>query len=628
MENERTYTVNKQNNNVSNDYSQVGFEHANLEQADSSQISLLNVALISFSILFSTTILAGTICTNIHTVNADTDVTDDVSITVSSVCNLTSNVGTEHTANITPGLAFTENIGLTNVMASCNDSAGYSIYAVGYSGTPSTIGNTNLIDSTNNTTIATHDYSASYTSDSYWSMKLTAGTGADAATIITTPTDYSTYVAVPDAYDKVATKLSATTGTGLAAFTTTYGAYATTTQTAGTYTGKVKYTLVHPNNAPEPFEPTPVVTNPGYISYNPNAPASITPDSMGDQAITATATSAELWASNFQRSGYGFAGWTDKYDWVLNENDADGNGTGANAGYHIYGPNQTISFTAGQYSGDNPGLSLYAVWVPNNGDLQGWTGCSNLTTGQVTALTDTRDNQTYAVAKLNDNKCWMIENLRLDNQYTTGATNIAKAQGYNSSFIGLADPEVDNFADSTTANSLYSIDGSTSASAITGSYQGTRFPRYNNQNTSNPAANMTAWNNNSNTYSVGNWYTWPAAIADTSYYTSGDHNTTSICPTGWHIPTGNTSGEYYTLNTEQNAGATDTSVGLRAYPANFIYSGIFYGSSANSRGGGGDYWSSTKRSNNNSYFLNFTSSNVSPGTNYNKGMGQSIRCSL
>ena len=119
---------------------------ANLEQTGSSQISLFNVALISFSILFSTTILAGTICTNIHTVNADTDVTDDVSITVSSVCNLTSNVGTEHTANITPGLAFTENIGLTNVMASCNDSAGYSIYAVGYTGTPSTIGNTNLID--------------------------------------------------------------------------------------------------------------------------------------------------------------------------------------------------------------------------------------------------------------------------------------------------------------------------------------------------------------------------------------------------------------------------------------------------------------------------------------------------
>lgn len=39
---------------------------------------------------------------------------------------------------------------------------------------------------------------------------------------------------------------------------------------------------------------------------------------------------------------------------------SDGSGTN-------YGPNETIEFTAGQYSGTNNGLSLFAMWVPSAG---------------------------------------------------------------------------------------------------------------------------------------------------------------------------------------------------------------------------------------------------------------------
>ncbi|MBR2767017.1 hypothetical protein IKF20_03065, partial [Candidatus Saccharibacteria bacterium] len=446
---------------------------------------------------------------------------------------------------------------------------------------------------------------------------------------------------------KVATKTSATSASPTTAFSTTYGVYTTAIQAAGEYVGKVKYVLVHPNTAPAP--PSPVVTNPGYISYNPNADG--VTDSMGDQAIATTDTSADLWASNFQRSGYGFAGWTDKVDWALNQNDQNGNGTGSNAGYHIYGPNETISFTAGQYSGDNPGLSLYAVWVPSQGNLQGWTGCSNLSTGQVTALTDTRDNQTYAVAKLKDNKCWMIENLRLNNQYTTSAENIAKAQGYHSSFIGLANPETTNFTNSTTANSLYSTDGSTSAPAITGSNTGYRFPRYNNQNTLNPATNMTVWDNSSNTYSVGNYYTWAAAIADTTNYTSGDHNTTSICPTGWHLPSGgnknnaansdfwklsvavvgaepaNTSSQ--TLPYYAGTEGANASNKLRSYPSNLIYSGYFENAVARARSVNSVYYSGSVFDGSRSYVFLLYNTGVYPGDYGDfKYDGISVRCSF
>ncbi|MBO7718051.1 hypothetical protein J6S37_00955, partial [Candidatus Saccharibacteria bacterium] len=435
---------------------------------------------------------------------------------------------------------------------------------------------------------------------------------------------------------------------------TTYQTYIRTTQLAGTYTGKVKYTMVHPANAGAPTQP--VSCNPGYICYSPNA--SGVADSMGDQSITSSATTANLWASNFQRTGYGFAGWSDKYDWVLNENDANGNGTGANAGYHIYGPNATITFTAGQYSDPNPGLSLYAVWVPSAGNLQGWTCPDNSTMpiGRVTALKDQRDNDVYAVAKLADGKCWMIENLRLDNDAAHNSDGTL-AQGYNSSFIGLADPEASNFKSSTVANSLYSTNGSTAAPAITGSYTDYRFPRYNNQNTANPATNMTAWDNDLNVYSIGNYYTWAAAIADTSHYDTNNQSitTTSICPTGWRLPTGgqttiNTTADYYVLvkatmnNQEPDQGATngyayysnnvtntngDTAMtALTSYPNDFISSGYFLDSSMYARGNSGYYWASTAGTSYYvSYNLHFSNSSFWPGTgSQNKNTGFSIRC--
>ena len=113
---------------------------------------------------------------------------------------------------------------------------------------------------------------------------------------------------------------------------------------------------------------------------------------MADQSANNN-SDTNLIPSNYSRPGYGFAGWNTSTD-----------GTGTNLG-----PNATI--TTGDLS--NEGMKLYAKWVASAGDLQTWNGCGNLTTGSVTALTDTRDNQTYAVAKLADGKCWTIENLRL-----------------------------------------------------------------------------------------------------------------------------------------------------------------------------------------------------------------------
>ena len=404
--------------------------------------------------------------------------------------------------------------------------------------------------------------------------------------------------------------------------------------------------------------PQSVSTQANNIGYYANATGA--EGTMGLQSITSSSTSATLLASNFSKDGYGFAGWSDVPDYYTNSNA------------HFYGPQETITFTAGQYSTD--GLSLYAVWVKSEGSLQDSSKvtsvCNRLTTAptngtanlsSVSALTDQRDNQTYAIAKLADGKCWMIENLRLDNTASHNSDGTL-SRGYNSSFIGLAGPESPWANNSTTANSLYSTDGSTSAT-ISGSNQDYRFPRYNNVNSpanassrpqSPTANNATNTTSNAGIYSYSNYYTWTAAVADTTDYTTGNQSisNTSICPSGWHLPKGdNKSNEAnnefwalvvtginggvtpanYSSSTNPNytgsSEGTNASNALRAYPNNFIYSGHISTGSVTNRGVSGRYWSSTVSSSTSAYNMYITSTNVNPGTSSNyKYFGWSIRC--
>ena len=600
------------------------------------------------------TILTLTLClgailssTTVSAEGGNTDIVDQINITVPVSCTMSGTRQNTHNAEINNG-QYNSNIGTTTLKAFCNDNEGFSIYAVGY--TNNEIGKNVL---TSSTLGPTHDIvtgTALSGNTSNWAMKLATvsnptptypiiimGSTDDTEKQAGDP-DYSTFQNVPSSYAKVAKRESSTdvgtTAEG-ATLTTTYQAYISPTQAAGTYTGQVKYTMVHPHNGEAPLSPQPSTA--GCITYYANV--SDAQGTMGTQCNLTDGASITLYASNFSRTGYGFAGWSDAYDYATNPNAK------------FYGPQETITVPEGTTAN---GLSLYAVWVKSVGTLQdadkvaelcGTTtsngtlvqapayGAGTATLSSVTALTDQRDNQTYAIAKLADGKCWMIENLRLDNQYTVGnnqndpsVTNASLSQGYDPSFIGLAEPESADFSNSTTANSLYSIDGST-ASTISGSYPGYRFPRYNKFNTNQRTENTT--NANANTYSYGNYYTWHAVIADTTHYTSGNHNTTSICPTGWHIPTGKTSGEYYTLNTNANAGSTSVSTGLRAYPTNFLYSGYFTTSSAYYRGSYGYYWSSTAYSANYSYRLRLYSTYVNPGTDSSyKYLGSTARCVL
>ena len=235
-----------------------------------------------------------------------------------------------------------------------------------------------------------------------------------------------------------------------------------------------------------------------------------------------------LVAPNFKRTGYGFIGWS----------------TDANAANHLstatlYGPDQTITIDNSLLSMANNEriVNLYAIWLPSAGNLQNWSGCSSMSIGDVTALTDTRDNDTYAVAKLADGKCWMIENLRL---------------GGNS-------PITLTVSDSQSAGVLPAA--STASSWDTSA----TVQNINAENTLSLDQSVTVIRN-SNNYSFGNYYTWAAAINTTAQINDSDVST-SICPSGWSLPP---RADYQYLVSSIDG---DDSAVLRSYPNNYVLSG-------------------------------------------------------
>ena len=529
-----------------------------------------------------------------------------------------------HTREVVSG-TYESEIGTTTLKAFCNDPNGFAIYAIGYTGEEYSGTNHTRLVGTNNPseTIATGTATSGGTSN--WAMKL--ATSGTATYPITLQNGYGSYSEIPDTYTKVAQRTSGTdVGTGAtgSSLTTTYAAYMSSTQAADTYTGKVKYTMVHPYTE-EPLQPQPATA--GCINYFANG-SSVT-GQMGCQSASNNA-SVTLWASNFKRPGYGFAGWNTAFDY---------SGT-------YYGPNQTI--TAPSDVSTN-GLSLYAVWVKSAGTLQNWSGCSSLAQGSVTALTDSRDDDTYAVAKLADGKCWMIENLRLDDSPELSSTNT-----HNPSLpltnVNSENPTTSNHLSPTTnpaqtawctANSSACDDQSMLATNNTSLF------------TDNTASGYSA---SSNVYSYGNYYNWYSATGGHGKY--GDDYGSSfvspgdICPAGWHLPKGGNkaneaSNEFWSLIVtginngvnpanynsssypyyEGTAEGTPISNALRSYPNNLVYSGYASGSSVGDRNSSGYYWSASGNNSSGAYSLYFYRRYVRPGT-YNdiKSGGRMVRC--
>ncbi len=213
-----------------------------------------NKALITPLGLVGITILSGVFLISSNSFATDnTDAVDDVSITVPVSCSMEGTGMTSHNANIVNG-TYQADIGSTTLKAFCNDEEGFAIYAIGF--TDDEYGKTVLTNSALGSTYDIATGTATSGNTSNWAMKLATNTSATYA--LTLDNGFGSYSSVPATYTKVAHRDSGTdTGTSATGseLTSTYAAYMNQTQPAGTYTGKVKYTMVHPNNAPAPTPP-------------------------------------------------------------------------------------------------------------------------------------------------------------------------------------------------------------------------------------------------------------------------------------------------------------------------------------------------------------------------------------
>ena len=388
-------------------------------------------------------------------------------------------------------------------------------------------------------------------------------------------------------------RLFETSSAGTDEYGLTFGALVPLSQPQGTYTGSVTIQAV------AKLDPC----LPNKICYYGNGDDVV--GEMQDQDAT-SGTDTVLIAPNFSKSGYGFAGWNTSID-----------GTGT-----TYGPNQTIN--PGDLSAE--GLQLYAKWIPSSGDLQSWSGCGNMAQNAVIALTDIRDGNTYAVAKLADDQCWMMENLRLDlsapnlsiSSFDTNRPTNSFIQAINSGHPASST----NFCQGDTSaciNSIYHNTDNTNRELD---------PSYDANGTRN------SW------YSYGNYYNWYTATAGNGTFeldVGGASANGDICPANWRLPAGaGFAGDLAILdiamggngkNNDPNTPAgIASSLRWREYPLNYVLGGEQKASVSNRAISSSHATLNTvdaKRTNNlwirlSTVFMN--------SNNTNKSRGQTVRC--
>ena len=662
------------------------------------------------TVLSSLTFLSGSILSSAK-VSADDSVVDQVTITVPVSCSLSGTGMNTHNAEVLNG-TYEQNIGTTTLKAYCNDTNGFSIFATGFTGDVVGATNSNKLvgtSVTSNATIATGTATSGDTSN--WAMKLATPTSPAPTYPITIATGFDAYHAVPNNYTRVAYRASGTDIGQVAegsTLTTTYAAYISRTQYADTYSGKVKYTLIHPsdyssissegitavfqaygNNSivfpngehentvifrqlcEDPNDSSTckfIVTEGEYMNpvgykgvwYVPMPDGSGGYDlqrfeiqngedewlaglemmggdtflgqtvpvyayvgnaviydgngaTAGDMSQVASrfgdnsdyeSDEAALIAPNYYKTGYGFAGWS-----------TSSSATPTN-GVTIYGPNETVEESDFTFDA-NGNVTLYAVWVQSTGNMQNFS-CSSLSSGAITALTDTRDGNVYTVGKLADGNCWMMENLRLNGDIALNASNT------NNPAINYLGNSQDSWCtdDDSACIDQSIINTNNTNMGGTNNFGHKLIPQY----------NMSTFNN-TEWYGYGNYYNWYAATAGNGTFavTSGNVNG-DICPAGWSMPTGYQSstnkGQFSALDLAIGGTGDGTSTAAasnrwRSYPNNFVYSGRWYDSVV---GLLGYYWSRTARLSDYASYLNFSPDYVYPTYNYGKGNGFAVRC--
>ena len=254
-----------------------------------------------------------------------------------------------------------------------------------------------------------------------------------------------------------------------------------------------------------------------------------------------------------------------------------------------------------------------------------------------TIVFDSRDEQAYMIQRLPDNRCWMLDNLRLD-LTNSDIVNILSASNTNADSVSLASLKNGNRAN----GDRYATAGLTLSNWTSGySYS---VPLINVSGSVTAGVNHNAWTGNYTKDTIGpvKWglgsgklgvyYNYCAASA--GYYCFGDGTNSgiptgdsiySICPSGWNMPNGDTAiGSYYYLyNTGYSSDLDNFRTGYSV-----VLSGEFVNGDTGYQGNGGGYFSATYNGTTTMVRLDTHLNGVNPRGAYNRSIGAAVRCIL
>lgn len=207
--------------------------------------------------------------------------------------------------------------------------------------------------------------------------------------------------------------------------------------------------------------------------------------------------------------------------------------------------------------------------------------CANSNLHETTTLVDVRDGNSYTVAKLKDNKCWMTENLRLvDKVLTPVDSDVASNFTVPASNLNVA-----NTYDSPTVLPMVYY------------------------NPSKPQD--------------GAYYNWFTATAGTGgrNIPEGVDASSSVCPSGWRLSYGGNRSEYLTLLNSYDGNVAN----LRGAPLNFITPGYVHERNLIGVNSNGLYWSSTAGPANWAHRMSIWGNNSDQGSSWQID-GALVRC--
>ncbi len=236
-----------------------------------------------------------------------------------------------------------------------------------------------------------------------------------------------------------------------------------------------------------------------------------------------------------------------------------------------------------------------------------YTGTNN---DAIRTVTDSRGGtaKTYRIAKLADNKCWMLDNLKLGS--TTGATTLTPADSNVASNFTL--PQV-------------STTGSGDDSGVGNGYD-TPY-----------AYGPVPGDTGSGATNYGYLYNWSAATAgETRTSITTGNAAHSICARGWRLPTGGTGGDFAQLDQAFGGAGTSSTSGepnIAQWQHTGPFKGVFAGywsMSLYEQGSSGVLWSSAADPvwSTNAFYVYLDASEVYLGDINGRANGLGVRCLL